>query len=157
MNYENPDKFKENLKDFLSLISKRAIEKYKSSSDYIILKNSCRINKILGICFRDENYDVLIGGESMMEDQPDISITLSYEDLMMKEDDWQYYLKHFHLNDMRSLILWLWQKGKQINKDPFICSMCNNLIDDFRNKKSMDEYKISGMCQQCQDKTFGED
>ena len=38
-----------------------------------------------------------------------------------------------------------------------ICPICNNKIGVFRNPSSYNEYKISGMCQACQDKTFGTD
>ena len=37
------------------------------------------------------------------------------------------------------------------------CPLCNakiNGIDDFRDEASIREYKISGMCMACQDKTF---
>lgn len=37
------------------------------------------------------------------------------------------------------------------------CPICNEKIGTFRNKKSEAEYEISGLCQKCQDKTFGED
>ena len=30
-------------------------------------------------------------------------------------------------------------------------------IEDFRNEISRKEYRISGFCQECQDKTFGKD
>jgi len=37
------------------------------------------------------------------------------------------------------------------------CPTCGNVINvtDFRDELSRKEYKISGMCQKCQDKTFG--
>jgi len=38
-----------------------------------------------------------------------------------------------------------------------LCSWCKKEITDFRNEISEREYKISGMCQNCQDKTFGKD
>jgi len=39
------------------------------------------------------------------------------------------------------------------------CAMCGNKINkkDFRNDISLKEYKISGMCQKCQDHMFGKD
>lgn len=43
------------------------------------------------------------------------------------------------------------------------CTICGNEINagpgptEFRNKLSMTEYRISGMCQKCQDKTYGLD
>lgn len=38
------------------------------------------------------------------------------------------------------------------------CPLCNaeiNGVDDFKDEASIREYGISGMCQECQDKTFG--
>lgn len=35
------------------------------------------------------------------------------------------------------------------------CPLCKEPITSFRNTKSMREYEISGMCQDCQDKIFG--
>lgn len=37
------------------------------------------------------------------------------------------------------------------------CVVCLNPIGEFRNNLSEKEFNISGMCQDCQDKTFGED
>ena len=42
-----------------------------------------------------------------------------------------------------------------INTDD--CVMCDAPNVEFRNQISEDEYRISGMCQDCQDKTFGVD
>ena len=36
-----------------------------------------------------------------------------------------------------------------------ICPTCNNKVGDFKDDLSKKEYKISGMCQACQDKVFG--
>jgi len=36
------------------------------------------------------------------------------------------------------------------------CVFCGQPATDFRDQVSLSEYKISGLCQQCQDKTFGE-
>jgi len=35
------------------------------------------------------------------------------------------------------------------------CMTCNNTCLSFRDQLSEREYKISGMCQSCQDDTFG--
>ena len=35
------------------------------------------------------------------------------------------------------------------------CTFCNITLDAFRDELSAKEYSISGMCQTCQDKTFG--
>ena len=37
-----------------------------------------------------------------------------------------------------------------------ICPICNHPVEDnFKDELSKREYKISGMCQTCQDKIFG--
>lgn len=36
-----------------------------------------------------------------------------------------------------------------------ICSICGKEIKGFKDPLSIKEYKISGMCQECQDSTFG--
>jgi len=36
-----------------------------------------------------------------------------------------------------------------------VCTYCAITLDDFRDEISAKEYSISGMCQTCQDKTFG--
>lgn len=33
---------------------------------------------------------------------------------------------------------------------------CDNTITEFKDKESLIEFGISGLCQECQDKTFGE-
>lgn len=38
-----------------------------------------------------------------------------------------------------------------------ICPVCNGKVGQFRDRSSEKEYRISGMCQACQDKTFGVD
>ena len=40
-----------------------------------------------------------------------------------------------------------------------LCAICSKPIKDtvFRNKLSVKEFRISGMCQKCQDKFFGVD
>jgi len=42
------------------------------------------------------------------------------------------------------------------NRDEKCCPFCGEQIDInmFKNKLSMDEYNISGLCQKCQDKFF---
>jgi transposase-like protein len=37
------------------------------------------------------------------------------------------------------------------------CPTCSKPYQGFKNDKSMAEYRLSGMCQQCQDDFFGED
>jgi hypothetical protein len=36
-----------------------------------------------------------------------------------------------------------------------VCTFCAITLDDFRDEISAKEYSISGMCQTCQDATFG--
>jgi hypothetical protein len=36
-----------------------------------------------------------------------------------------------------------------------ICPICKKPIGEFKDTLSKKEYTISGMCQECQDKTFG--
>ena len=35
------------------------------------------------------------------------------------------------------------------------CPLCKQPITEFRSSKSIREYEISGMCQDCQDQIFG--
>ena len=37
------------------------------------------------------------------------------------------------------------------------CACCGGIAEHFKNSLSAKEYKISGMCQTCQDETFGEE
>ena len=37
-----------------------------------------------------------------------------------------------------------------------ICSWCGKPVSQFRDALSVKEYSISGFCQECQDKTFGD-
>jgi hypothetical protein len=44
------------------------------------------------------------------------------------------------------------------NVDKGLCSICGSdkvKYDDFKDSLSWKEFKISGMCQRCQDETFG--
>ena len=36
-----------------------------------------------------------------------------------------------------------------------ICVVCGEKLTPFRDSVSVKEYELSGMCQNCQDKTFG--
>lgn len=38
-----------------------------------------------------------------------------------------------------------------------VCAMCGAAVKEFRDRRSLEEYYISAMCQKCQDATFGED
>ena len=48
-------------------------------------------------------------------------------------------------------------KSQTEAKEQNICVCCHNEIkdEDFRDDKSRKEYDISGLCQKCQDDTFG--
>jgi len=35
------------------------------------------------------------------------------------------------------------------------CPLCGNAVDELRDDLSFAEYRISGLCQSCQDSTFG--
>lgn len=41
-----------------------------------------------------------------------------------------------------------------MNHKGYICPSCQQEINGFRDKLSKKEFQISGLCQQCQDKTF---
>ena len=41
------------------------------------------------------------------------------------------------------------------NIDSGLCPTCGGVIGEFLDELSYREFKISGMCQACQDKTFG--
>lgn len=45
-------------------------------------------------------------------------------------------------------------RSKAINKMKCVC--CGQEAKHFKNEISLREYRISGLCQICQDKTFGE-
>lgn len=47
-------------------------------------------------------------------------------------------------------------KKEVVDFENGICPFCKRGItkDEFRSKKSLREYRISGLCQQCQDKIF---
>lgn len=46
---------------------------------------------------------------------------------------------------------------KEVEKvEKGICPFCNKEIGEFRDELSRREYKISGLCQECQDEMFGE-
>ena len=44
------------------------------------------------------------------------------------------------------------RKGSITNN---VCAFCGQPATEFRDKLSEKEYSISGMCQKCQDETFG--
>ena len=37
------------------------------------------------------------------------------------------------------------------------CTFCAHYLTEFRDELSKKEYSVSGMCQTCQDETFGDD
>jgi len=44
--------------------------------------------------------------------------------------------------------------GMIIGKKKYYCKWCCKRIEGFKDKLSVQEYRISGLCQECQDKTF---
>ena len=58
------------------------------------------------------------------------------------------------IDDFLTLLAGISRQGAA---DQGICVWCKKLIDGFRNEISEREWQISGMCQNCQDETFGED
>jgi len=47
--------------------------------------------------------------------------------------------------------------SRQEAMDNCICPTCRKPLTGFRNRISEKEFRISGMCQKCQDSVFGED
>ena len=47
-------------------------------------------------------------------------------------------------------------KSREIQIASKLCMTCNSNADTFNDELSIKEYSISGMCQSCQDKVFGE-
>lgn len=47
------------------------------------------------------------------------------------------------------------EKYKLIQKGQ--CPSCKKVIEGFRNAISLKEYRLSGLCQECQDGVFGVD
>ena len=45
--------------------------------------------------------------------------------------------------------------SRQEAAEKHICTWCKNPITEFKDELSKKEYRISGMCQKCQDDTFG--
>lgn len=43
------------------------------------------------------------------------------------------------------------------SQEKSICVICGEKVTGFRNSISEKEFRISGLCQKCQDETFGED
>jgi len=46
-------------------------------------------------------------------------------------------------------------KGRRGSIEADECVWCKGKAEDFRDGLSRKEYTISGLCQECQDKTFG--
>lgn len=83
---------------------------------------------------------------------------------MTLPNNWKYP-KEWHDRDKRRKrlnLLWV-ETMKIVNDVPedkprcVICKTPKVKLTDFRNNISRNEYKISSMCQKCQDKTFKED
>jgi hypothetical protein len=48
-------------------------------------------------------------------------------------------------------------EGRKGSIEKNLCTWCGGEATQFRNEISRREYRISGFCQVCQDKTFGKD
>ena len=46
-------------------------------------------------------------------------------------------------------------KGRRGSIESNTCSFCKGDASNFKDELSKKEYTISGLCQECQDKTFG--
>lgn len=57
--------------------------------------------------------------------------------------------------DIDNVITKLTGKDRQETVKAFACMTCSNTDLTFRDRLSKEEYRISGMCQSCQDETFG--
>lgn len=49
----------------------------------------------------------------------------------------------------------LFNRSRSLAKAVNGCVSCGKPVTTFRDKRSEREYKISGLCQECQDKVFG--
>jgi len=48
----------------------------------------------------------------------------------------------------------LFDRSRSLSMFNFVCPTCGGPIDKFRDELSEREYRISGMCQLCQDEVF---
>jgi hypothetical protein len=46
-------------------------------------------------------------------------------------------------------------RGRKQRENRVYCTWCGKVIPGFRDRLSVREFQISGMCQKCQDETFG--
>ena len=58
-----------------------------------------------------------------------------------------------HLDEMAEQ---LFDRSRSLSMFYLICVTCGKSIGEFRDELSQREYKISGMCQKCQDEVFTE-
>lgn len=70
---------------------------------------------------------------------------------MMKDQKFRYGDKM--VNELAKKIFPHYAERIDVGRCPF----CDELIDEskFKDKLSRDEFRISGLCQKCQDETFG--
>jgi hypothetical protein len=57
---------------------------------------------------------------------------------------------------LEELCLRLWKRTRRESIENDICLVCGKPARFFRDVLAQKEYTISGMCQKCQDETFGE-
>ena len=63
-------------------------------------------------------------------------------------------LKHPQIDEMLSKLTGLGKNRYQVVKEG-LCMTCEGQATSFRDALSEDEYRISAMCQDCQDRVFG--
>jgi hypothetical protein len=59
--------------------------------------------------------------------------------------------------EIDSLLTDLTGLSRQEAEKKGVCVWCKQLVEEFRDAASEKEYAISGLCQLCQDATFGTD
>lgn len=57
--------------------------------------------------------------------------------------------------EIERLLTFLTGKDRKNTIENGNCVFCGGAADEFRDEISAREYRISGICQSCQDKTFG--
>lgn len=59
--------------------------------------------------------------------------------------------------ELQAFVDWAAKEMFGWNGDDMCCRICNSriIVDEFRDELSRKEFDISGMCQRCQDDTFG--
>jgi len=61
---------------------------------------------------------------------------------------------HYQNNQCPGAVDIIFPKMKKL-KDEEKCPICKEIIGEFKDELSKKEFRISGLCQKCQDETFG--